>query len=296
MRRSADRRMRRSGILKGTMSTEPRRPSLVDGAEEALRNWLAPGRHRAGDRLPPEHEVAAMLGISRGTLRTALARLEDSGEIVRRQGSGTFVGRVAVPAALSERLERLEPYSSLARRRGVMLEAVQVRVEQRAVGREVGEALELPAEAQATSTSRLLLADGEPVAVMFDVVHPDVQLPDVAALRRTLERGGMVLDVLIELPLPIAFARTRVIPCLLSPRERAGKLLAVKRTTAVLELEEVIYVTGGQPVAYSRDLFAPDGVHVQVMRSLDPAGPGPIAPTTTSQRMRRRRRAAGAGR
>jgi DNA-binding GntR family transcriptional regulator len=278
------------------MSTEPRRPSLVDGAEEALRNWLAPGRHRAGDRLPPEHEVAAMLGISRGTLRTALARLEDSGEIVRRQGSGTFVGRVAVPAALSERLERLEPYSSLARRRGVTLAAVQVRVEQRAVGREVGEALELPAEAQATSTSRLLLADGEPVAVMFDVIHPDVQLPDVAALRRTLERGGMVLDVLIEMPLPIAFARTRVIPCLLSPRERAGKLLAVKRTTAVLELEEVIYVTGGQPVAYSRDLFAPDGVHVQVMRSLDSAGPGPIAPTTSSQRMRRRRRAAGAGR
>ena len=52
-----------------------------------------------------------MLGISRGTLRTALQRLEDSGEIVRRQGSGTFVGRVAVPMQLAERLERLEPYS-----------------------------------------------------------------------------------------------------------------------------------------------------------------------------------------
>lgn len=276
------------------MSTE-RRPSLVDGAEEALRNWLAPGRHRAGDRLPPEAEVAEMLGISRGTLRAALARLEETGEIVRRQGSGTFVGRVSVPAALSERLERLEPYSSLARRRGVTLSAVGVRVQRRAVGREVGEALELPAETQATSASRLLLADGEPVAVMFDVIAPEVALPDAAALRSTLEGGGMVLDVLIEL-LPIAFARTRVIPCLLSPRERAGKLLALRRTTAVLELEAVVYVTGGQPVAYSRDLFAPDGVHVQVMRSLDSAAPGPIAPATNSQRRRRRRRAGiGAG-
>src|SRR3984885_7051737 len=52
------------------------RPSLVDGAEMALRNWLAPGRYRSGDRLPPEHEGAAMLGISRGTLRSALGRLE----------------------------------------------------------------------------------------------------------------------------------------------------------------------------------------------------------------------------
>ena len=73
------------------------RPSLVDGAESALRNWLAPGRYRQGDRLPPEHEVAAMLGVSRGTLRSALQRLERSGEIVRRQGSGTFVGRMGCP-------------------------------------------------------------------------------------------------------------------------------------------------------------------------------------------------------
>src|ERR1700738_3198725 len=97
------------------------RPSRVDGAERALRNWLAGGRYRQGDRLPPEHEVAAMLGVSRGTLRSALGRLEDSGESVRRQGGGTFVGRMAVPSALDERLERLEPYSSLAARRGLTL-------------------------------------------------------------------------------------------------------------------------------------------------------------------------------
>ena len=67
-------------------------PSLVDSAEQALQNWLAGGRYRPGDRLPPEQELAVMLGVSRGTLRSALLRLEQSGEIVRRQGSGTFVG------------------------------------------------------------------------------------------------------------------------------------------------------------------------------------------------------------
>ena len=49
--------------------------SLVDVAEEALRTWLATGRHRVGERLPPEQELSAQLGISRGTLRTALGRL-----------------------------------------------------------------------------------------------------------------------------------------------------------------------------------------------------------------------------
>ena len=130
---------RRKPILEGESTAA--RPSLVDGAEQALRNWLVPGRYRTGDRLPPEHEVAVMLGISRGTLRTALQRLEESSEIVRRQGSGTFVGRMAVPAAFGERLERLEPYSSVAQRRGLELSANDLKIEHRAVGGEAGEAL-----------------------------------------------------------------------------------------------------------------------------------------------------------
>src|SRR5512132_1598057 len=105
------------------------RTSLVDAAEVALRRWLATGRHRSGERLPPEQELSARLGISRGTLRTALGRLEERGEIVRRQGSGTFVGR-ATSSPLAEGLEKLVSYNELARRRGVTLKLAQLEIEQ----------------------------------------------------------------------------------------------------------------------------------------------------------------------
>ena len=85
-----------------------------------------------------------MLGVSRGTLRTALQRLEHTGEIVRRQGSGTFVGHVATPTAFVEGLERLEPYSMLARRRGVKLGVRDVEIEERPVGADIGALFELP--------------------------------------------------------------------------------------------------------------------------------------------------------
>lgn len=263
------------------------RPSLVDSAEQALRNWLAPGRHRTGDRLPPEHEVAKMLGISRGTLRTALQRLEDTGEIVRRQGSGTFVGRVAVPSQLEERLERLEPYSSLAKRRGIRLAATRLRIERRAVGREVGEPLKLDPIIEVTTIFRVLLADQTPAAVMFDVVHPAVELPSLPRLKRKLEAGQMVLDVLIEVGIAVAFAHTQAIPCLVTPREQVGKALEVRRTTAALELEEVIYAGGGEPVAYSRDLFAPGALDVHLMRSLDANRPTPVGPGSNAGRRAR---------
>jgi GntR family transcriptional regulator len=295
-----NRRRTRASVNGGGSVEQPVR-SLVDSAEQALHNWLAAGRYRQGDRLPPEHEVAAMLGVSRGTLRSALQRLEQGGEIVRRQGSGTFVGRTAAASALDERLERLEPYSSVASRRGLTLAAADVRIERRAVGGEAGEALGLAPNARATTISRTLTANGEPVAVMFDVVHPNVALPGEHELRAALERGQMVLDVLIELGVPVTYARTRVIPALLSPRERASKLLGVRSPKAVLELEELIFAGRDERVAYSRDLFAPGGIDVMVIRSLESTRPAPVVnlrgsrSTGSSPRRRRARGARSAG-
>jgi DNA-binding GntR family transcriptional regulator len=298
--------LRRTGVAEIAQEASPQRegeadveasaanrPSLVDGAEGAVRNWLAAGRYRQGDRLPPEHEVAAMLGVSRGTLRSALQRLEQSGEIVRRQGSGTFVGRSAMPAAFGERLERLEPYSSVAARRGMRLSAVDVRIEHRAVGGEAGEALGLAATARATTVSRTLVADGAPVAVMFDVVHPAIELPAEEALRGDLERGRMVLDVLIEIGVPVTYARTRVLPALLTGRDRAGQSLGIRQMTAGLELEELIFAGRDDRVAYSRDLFAPGGTEVMVMRSLDSPRPARVAVRRGAGRSGRPGRTAG---
>lgn len=242
-----------------------------------MHNWLAAGRYRQGDRLPPEHELARMLGVSRGTLRTALGRLAHRGEIVRRQGSGTYVGRMAAPSIIGERLERLEPYSSLAARRGLKLSCRELVIERRAVDEQVAAELGLAPIAQALTISRTLVADERPVAVMFDVVHPSAPLPDDERLREQLQSGRMVMDLLIDQGMAISFARTRVLPHLLMPREAEGRRLEVRRPTAVLQLEEVIYVGRGRPVAFSRDLFAPGGIEVTVTRWLESARPTPVA-------------------
>jgi hypothetical protein len=112
---------------------------------------------------------------------------------------------------------------------------------------------------------------------MFDVVHPSVDLPGQERLERRLQSGEMVLDILIDLGIAVAFARTRVLPCLVTPREQVGKALGVRRATAALELEEVVYRAGsGDPLGYSRDLFAPGALDVRVMRSFDATQPTPI--------------------
>ena len=72
--------------------TTPREVSLLpetasDSAVHYLRAMIFAGELRPGDRLPPERELGARLGISRMTLRLALKVLESSGYIVTTRGS-----------------------------------------------------------------------------------------------------------------------------------------------------------------------------------------------------------------
>jgi len=254
----------------------PQRASLVDDTELALRAWLATGRHRPGDRLPPELELAGMLGVSRGTLRTALDRLEEAGEITRRQGSGTYVGQAVRATAFHEGLEVLRPYSELARRRGVELTVRDLEISERRIGADAGDALGLAPDTEAWTITRIILADREPVAMMRDIVRPGIALPPEKRLRRAIETGSMVLDVLLEQGVQVAFAVTHVRPRLISARERAGRALVVQGTTAVIELEEIMHVGSGEAVQYSSDTFAPGGIDLQVRRNLEVAAPAPL--------------------
>jgi GntR family transcriptional regulator len=242
---------------------------LVDTTEAALRERLSPGRARPGDRLPPEKELAEALGVSRGTLRLALERLESNGEIVRRQGSGTYVGRVALSAAFSEGLEVLESYASLARRQGKRIEVRNLTVEQSRVPGYVADELEIRRGTRAPLIQRTLVAGGTVAAQMRDIVHPDVDLPPADELREAIAAGEMVLDVLVACGVPIAFANTQVRPRLVEPGSRVGAALGATRVTAALEMVEVMHLASGEAVQYAVDLFAPGSVDLHVIRGLE---------------------------
>lgn len=56
-----------------------------------LREMIYGGELSAGDRLPPERDLAKLLGVSRPTLRAGIRSLAAIGILQSRQGAGTFV-------------------------------------------------------------------------------------------------------------------------------------------------------------------------------------------------------------
>ena len=56
-----------------------------------VRGAIANGTFSAGDRLPPERELAAMFAVSRASIRQAISALEALGAVEIRRGDGTYV-------------------------------------------------------------------------------------------------------------------------------------------------------------------------------------------------------------
>jgi len=70
--------------------TEPTR-SRSDAIAADLRDAILRGELRAGERLPPERELAASLGVGRSSVREAVAKLAQLGLVEIRHGGGAMV-------------------------------------------------------------------------------------------------------------------------------------------------------------------------------------------------------------
>ena len=68
---------------------------LIDAAIESIRELIASKAWKPGDRLPPEAELSAQLGVSRSSTREAVRALVAARVLDVRRGDGTFVTSLA---------------------------------------------------------------------------------------------------------------------------------------------------------------------------------------------------------
>ncbi|MEV0195469.1 FCD domain-containing protein [Nonomuraea sp. NPDC050691] len=77
------------------------RPTLSDALTERMLELIRAGGLRPGDRLPSTRELSQRFAVTTPTLREALRRLEATGAVEMRHGSGIYVGadieRVVLP-------------------------------------------------------------------------------------------------------------------------------------------------------------------------------------------------------
>ncbi|WP_309080582.1 FCD domain-containing protein [Zhihengliuella sp.] len=88
------------------MSGGPVRAPLMQEVVGRLRDAVASGRWPVGERIPPEPELVAEFGVSRGTLREAVKALAHAGLLEVLRGDGTYVRATSEISATAQRVYR----------------------------------------------------------------------------------------------------------------------------------------------------------------------------------------------
>jgi GntR family transcriptional regulator, transcriptional repressor for pyruvate dehydrogenase complex len=82
------------------------RPRLYEQVVDQIQAWIAQNGLEIGDRLPPERELAARLGVSRATVSQALVAMEVVGMVSVRHGDGVVLVEPAGSAKVVNALRR----------------------------------------------------------------------------------------------------------------------------------------------------------------------------------------------
>ncbi|MBN1136855.1 MAG: GntR family transcriptional regulator [Anaerolineae bacterium] len=242
---------------------KPRRVSLSEQAYLYLRGMIESGSYQPGERLPPQDELAAQVGISRLTVRDALRSLEQEGMIQIKHGVGTFVSLSGV-GRLESGLERLESIVELVARQGSLRSQVtfgDLKVTQEPAGKELAAALQVPAGTLLTRVGRTFRVGSRPVAYMVDMAPALLLAPE--EIDGTFD--GSILSLLkrrSDLTLSYAVAEIQAIT---AGGELAARL-KVKPQQVLQLLEETLYDGNGTPVEFSRNYFVPDFFQFRVVR------------------------------
>lgn len=217
---------------------------LYQQLQRSLRDAIEKGVIAPDDALPPERDLAEMLGVSRITVRKAIDELVEEGLLVRKQGSGTYVSN-----RVEKNFAKLTSFSEDMRARGRDPRSVWLNRAAGTVTPEESLTLRSSPGTPVFRFHRIRYADDAPMAIEYATVIATC-LPSLesveTSLYEALERTG-------NRPVR-ALQRLRAV---LLTSEQA-KLLKAQERDAGLLVARVGYLKDGRAVEYSQSYYRGD--------------------------------------
>jgi GntR family transcriptional regulator len=226
----------------------------------AARDRLLDELGEPGERLGAERDLAERLGVSRSTIRAALADLERSGAIRRTRGraGGIFVAERKVERDLTS-LSGLPAY---LRRQGFESDT---RVLSTATLEPDAETAAALGDGLVLEIVRVRLADGEPIS-LERARFPAERFPDL--LDRAL--GGSLYELLqAQYGLEPGEAEERIE--VVDAGAGEARLLGVRRGAPLLAIARTTWDAQGRAFERSHDLFRADRARIVVRARSAPA-------------------------
>ncbi|MER5833404.1 GntR family transcriptional regulator [Streptomyces sp. NPDC002130] len=225
---------------------------------DELRRAIDREEYTVGNRLPSEAELAAHYGVSRGTVRQAVAALTAEGLIGSRQGAR----RVVLAGRRSQSFAELRSFAQWAQAMGREATGRVITQDYRPATAEDAVRLQLREGTAVLSVLRVRGLDGEPVllerTVYADWISPAVEMiePDCSSVtQRLYQDTGLV------------FAYGEHVIDAVAAGAQDAALLGIRRTSPLLRVRRITTTREGRPVEWSDDRYRSDSVSFSVHNS-----------------------------
>lgn len=227
---------------------------LYLSVKSVIMDLLNDEKYEAGDKLESETQLAERLGVSRMTVRQALAELEAEGYIQRSQGMGTKIikkpKRVELPLDKVGRLTDLIGHD-------VRIETTMLTIEEHPADELVAKKLHIPIGSMVIEYKRVRSIEGEPAIFTVDYLAKE-RIPG----RIDYENAGISLTQ--AMGVEIQRSNIKIIPCEVG--SEIGKYLGVSPGTLCLMAIEEGKDTEGNPINYANEYYLSNKFNFMVIR------------------------------
>jgi len=217
---------------------------------DSLLRMIERGDYAAHQRLPSERELSRRFGVSRITVRQALADLAREGRVYSKVGKGTYVSDPLARRPLGS----LFGFSESVNRQGRAPSSVILEAGLAKAPESIAACLQIEPGAEIVRIYRLRKADGVPV--VLEATH----LPH-AVCRGILQRmaDDVSLYAVLEQAYGLRMTSAEVTMGAGLADESEGRHLGLSLPTAVLRMEQTSFVGDSQPMEFTRSTYRGEG-------------------------------------
>jgi GntR family transcriptional regulator len=235
---------------------------------QALRDQIVRGAWKPGDRVPGDLELCSELGISRTTIRQALAEMAHEGWVVRERGRGTFV---APPKLTESAVERLSGFFEDMVALGYPPVSQVLHQEARPADEQIAARLNVRPGTHIVEIERLRFVEDEPV-VLTTTYLPLALAPGLA----TADLTRRSLYEYLETECGLTLARGQRTIEAVAADARQARLLRIRKGAPLVYLQSVSFLADGRPIEYYRALHRGDRsrFEVELVRGRDRGAAG----------------------
>lgn len=230
------------------MSFKKNKKSVVSLAKEGILDYINTNNLKPGDKIASENELTKILGISRTTLREALAELSREKIIYKKHGKGTFV--MEEPSFLKSGLEKFEGVTEVIRSFQYEPKTELLKVEIHIPDEEVRKKLELSQNEMVVTFYRKRYANDK--FAVYSISSSPLSLFE-ENIPKCFENESMIYYFENVLKIKITAARAEIGPYIFD--NATEKLLNIESGTLFLLLKQVILDSLGRKVIYSLDYY-----------------------------------------